>query len=77
MQRIAQEIVTYGRFDFLDKKEPAACRSYSSDYSFCRIFTVFLGPRNYEDCILMVVKDAKSSGAACLGKRACEAKFPD
>ena len=34
------------------------------------------GPRNYEDCILMVVKDAKSSGAAGLGKRACRAKFP-
>ena len=36
----------------------------------------FLGPRNYEDCILMVVKDAKSAGAAGLGKRACRAKFP-
>ena len=34
------------------------------------------GPRNYEDCILMVVKDAKSAGAAGLGKRACRAKFP-
>jgi len=35
-----------------------------------------LGPKNYEDCILMVVKDAKSAGAAGLGKRACRAKFP-
>ena len=34
------------------------------------------GPRNYEDCILMVVKDAKSAGAAGLGRTACEAKFP-
>ena len=34
------------------------------------------GPKNYEDCILMVVKDAKSAGAAGLGKRACRAKFP-
>ena len=34
------------------------------------------GPRNYNDCILMVVKDAKSAGAAGLGTRACRAKFP-
>ena len=36
----------------------------------------FLGPRNYEDCILMVVKEAQTESSATYGKRACRAKFP-
>ena len=36
----------------------------------------FLGPRNYEDCVLLVVKEAQTNGIAGLGRRACEAKFP-
>ena len=34
------------------------------------------GPRNYNDCILMVVKEAKTAPAADLDKRACRAKLP-
>ena len=36
----------------------------------------FLGPRNYEDCILMVVKEAQTGSSAAYGQRACRAKFP-
>ena len=35
------------------------------------------GPKNYNDCILMVVKEAKTAPAAGLGKRACRSKFPE
>ena len=34
------------------------------------------GPRNYEDCVLLVVKEAQTNGIAGLGRRACRAKFP-
>ena len=34
------------------------------------------GPRNYEDCVLMVVKEAQTESSATYGKRACRAKFP-
>lgn len=34
------------------------------------------GPKNFEDCVLQVVKDAKTPPAGAMGRRACEAKFP-
>ena len=39
-------------------------------------YTQLSKPRNYEDCILQVVKDAQSEGSASIGRRACRAKFP-
>lgn len=34
------------------------------------------GPKNYEDCVLQVVKDAQTQHAVHMGRRACEDKFP-
>lgn len=39
-------------------------------------YTQLSKPRNYEDCILQVVKDAQSDSSANIGRRACRAKFP-
>ena len=33
-------------------------------------------PRNYEDCLLKVVKQAKSDKSAIIGRQACRKKFP-
>ena len=35
------------------------------------------GPRNYEDCVLMVVKEAQTESSAKVGTRACRGKFPN
>jgi len=32
-------------------------------------------PRNYEDCLLKVVKQAKSDKSAIIGRQACRKKF--
>jgi hypothetical protein len=41
------------------------------------LYSQFLsGPRSYEDCVLMVVKEAQTESSATYGKRACRAKFP-
>ena len=40
------------------------------------VYTQLSKPRTYADCILQVVKDAKSDDSAILGRRACSAKFP-
>ena len=46
------------------------------------VFILFLAygqlsdPKNFEDCVLQVVEDAKTNAAANMGRRACEAKFP-
>ena len=46
------------------------------------VFIAFLaydqlsGPKNFEDCVLQVVKDAKTKAAANSGRRAGAAKFP-
>ena len=34
------------------------------------------GPRNYNDCMLMVVKKAQTESSAHYGRKACRAKFP-
>ena len=34
------------------------------------------GPRNYEDCVFKVIKDAQTVGAANMGRRLCQQKFP-
>ena len=39
-------------------------------------YTQFFKPRTYEDCLLQVVKEAKSDNSANIGRRACRAKFP-
>ncbi|MDB3860648.1 hypothetical protein N9301_04145 [Paracoccaceae bacterium] len=39
-------------------------------------YTQLSKPRTYEDCVLQVVKDAKSDDSAVIGRRACRAKFP-
>ena len=33
------------------------------------------GPRNYEDCVLMVFKEAQTESSVTYGKRACRSKF--
>ena len=38
-------------------------------------YTHLSKPRNYEDCILQVVKDAKSDRSAIMGRNACDDKF--
>ena len=39
-------------------------------------YTQLSKPRNYEDCILQVVKDAQSDRSATYGRQACRKKFP-
>lgn len=39
-------------------------------------YTQLSKPRTYEDCLLQVVKEAKSDNSANIGRRACRAKFP-
>lgn len=39
-------------------------------------YTQLSKPRTYEDCLLQVVKDAKSDDSAIIGRKACRAKFP-
>ena len=39
-------------------------------------YTQLSKPRNYEDCLLQVVKDAQSDSSASIGRKACRAKFP-
>ena len=42
------------------------------------LYSQFLsGPRSYEDCVLIVVKEAQTESSATYGKRACRAKFPE
>jgi hypothetical protein len=34
------------------------------------------GPKNYRDCMLQVVKDAKTETTAKMGRLACKVQFP-
>ena len=36
----------------------------------------FSGPKNYQDCVIQVSKEAKTERGASIGKRACGKKFP-
>ena len=38
-------------------------------------YTQLSKPRTYEDCLLQVVKEAKSDNSANIGRRACRAVF--
>ena len=39
-------------------------------------YTQLSKPRNLEDCLLQVVKDAKTERSASIGRQACRKKFP-
>lgn len=39
-------------------------------------FTQFSQPRNYNDCVLQVVKQATNDKSAIMGRQACRSKFP-
>ena len=34
-------------------------------------------PKNYEDCLLKVVKEATNDKSAIIGRQACKKKFPE
>ena len=40
-------------------------------------YTQLSKPRNYEDCLLKVVKEATNDKSAIIGRQACRKKFPE